>query len=301
MRQKTAVLEATLEHMEQGVMMINAQHVVEVCNRRALELLDLPAGLMRSRPRFDEVLAYQWQQDEFSRTPNDIQEFVRQGGLLDKAHVYDRKRPDGRVIEVHSTPIVGGGVLRTYSDISERRRSEERIRHLARHDGLTSLLNRDALLEQLTAALADAAVRALQAQKVTQLAIRYLDLDGFKPINDAHGHVVGGKVLALVGQRIRHAARESDLVARMGGDEFTILQTGIEGSDAAVALAHRVLESLQRPFHVETQRLDIGASIGIAVALPGDGPDGLLRRADAAMYAAKAGGRNRVQLAQPPS
>jgi PAS domain-containing protein len=131
-RQKTALLEATLEHMHQGVMMINADRVVEVCNRRALELLDLPAGLMRSRsrPRFDEVLAYQWQQDEFSRTPDDIQQFVRQGGLLDRPHAYDRQRPDGRVIEVHSTPIVGGGVLRTFTDISERRRSEERIRHL---------------------------------------------------------------------------------------------------------------------------------------------------------------------------
>lgn len=300
-RQKTALLEATLEHMHQGVMMINAGRVVEVCNRRALELLDLPAGLMRSRPRFDEVLAYQLQQGEFSRTPDNIQEFIRSGGLLDRPHVYERQRPDGRVIEVHSTPIVGGGVLRTFTDISDRRRSEERIRHLARHDGLTSLLNRDAFLEQLTAALADAAVRSLQDRPPAQLGVLYLDLDGFKPINDTHGHVVGDKVLALVGQRIRHAARETDLVARMGGDEFAILQTGIESTAAPLALAQRVLESLQRPFDVEAQRLDVGASIGVAVALPGEEPDSLLRRADSAMYSAKAAGRNRVQFAQQPS
>lgn len=300
-RQKTALLEATLEHMHQGVVMINADRVVEVCNHRALELLDLPAGLMRSRPRFDEVLAYQLQQGEFARARDNIHELVRSGGLLDRPHVYDRQRPDGRVIEVHSTPIVGGGVLRTFTDISERRRSEERIRHLASHDGLTSLLNRDALLEQLTATLADAAVRSLQDRPPIQVAIHYLDLDGFKQINDTHGHVVGDKVLALVGQRIRHAARETDLVARMGGDEFAILQMGIESSDAPLALATRVLESLQRPFDVEAQRLDVGASIGVAVALPGEEPDSLLRRADAAMYSAKAAGRNRVQFAQQPS
>ncbi len=299
LRQKTALLEATLEYMEQGVMMINADRVVEVCNRRALDLLGLPAGLMRSRPSFDEVLAYQWQQDEFSRTPNDIQDFIKRGGLLNEAHVYDRKRPDGRVIEVHSTPIVGGGVLRTYTDISERRRNEERIRHLARHDGLTSLLNRDALLEQLTAALADAAVRALSPQAGTKLAIHYLDLDGFKPINDSHGHIVGDKVLALVGQRIRHAARELDLVARMGGDEFAILQRGVESDEAAVALATRVLESLRRPFDVESKRLEVGASIGVAIARADEESDHLLRRADAAMYRAKAMGRNRVQLSLP--
>ena len=182
LRQKTALLEATLEHMEQGVMMINADRVVEVCNRRALELLDLPAGLMRARPNFDEVLAYQWQQNEFAQTTADLQQLIARGGLLAEPHVYDRKRPDGRVIEVQSTPILGGGVLRTYRDISARRQSEERIRHLARHDGLTSLLNRDALLEQLNATLADAAVQALGGQPATHLAIHYLDLDGFKPV-----------------------------------------------------------------------------------------------------------------------
>lgn len=133
------------------------------------------------------------------------------------------------------------------------------------------------------------------------MAIHYLDLDGFKQINDTHGHVVGDKVLALVGQRIRHAARETDLVARMGGDEFAILQMRIESSYAPLALATRVLESLQRPFDVEAQRLDVGASIGVAVALPGEEPDSLLRRADAAMYSAKAAGRNRVQFAQQRS
>lgn len=297
LRHKTALLEATLENMAQGVMMINADRVVEVCNQRVIDLLDLPEALMHSRPLFDDVLAHQWQRDEFSQTPRDLQAFIRRGGLLNETHVYDRRRPDGRVIEVHSIPMAGGGVLRTYTDISERRRSEERIRHLARHDGLTSLLNREAFIEQLNASIGPLSESDGVEPPTAGLAVLYLDLDGFKPINDFHGHWMGDKVLALVGQRIRHTAREDDGVARMGGDEFAILQRDIEGGDAALGLAQRILESLQRPFDVDVQCLEIGASIGVAIALPGETPDELLKRADAAMYQAKAAGGNRVQLA----
>ena len=128
--EKSAILEATLERMEQGVMMVNAARVVEVCNRRAIELLDLPKDLMASKPTFEAVLAYQWSTDEFVHTPQDVQDFVRQGGILDRPHRYDRKRPDGRVIEIHSVPIDGGGVLRTYTDVTERMLAEDALRAL---------------------------------------------------------------------------------------------------------------------------------------------------------------------------
>lgn len=122
--EKSRVLEATLERMEQGVMMVNADRVVEVCNRKAIELLDLPPEMMSSKPRFADVLEYQWSIDEFVRTPDDVQQFVRAGGILDQVQCYDRQRPNGRVIEVRSMPIEGGGVLRTYTDVTERRRAE---------------------------------------------------------------------------------------------------------------------------------------------------------------------------------
>jgi diguanylate cyclase (GGDEF)-like protein/PAS domain S-box-containing protein len=128
--EKSAVLEATLERMEQGVMMVNAARMVEVCNRRAIKLLDLPKDLMASKPTFEAVLAYQWSTDEFVHTPQDVQDFVRQGGILDRPHSYDRKRPDGRVIEIHSVPIEGGGVLRTYTDVTERTLADDALRAL---------------------------------------------------------------------------------------------------------------------------------------------------------------------------
>ena len=122
--EKSQTLEATLERMEQGVMMVNAERIVEVCNRKAIELLDLPAELMASKPTFAQVLEFQWATDEFAHTTESVREFVRGGGILDEPQSYERTRPNGRVIEIRSIPIEGGGVLRTYTDITERKRSE---------------------------------------------------------------------------------------------------------------------------------------------------------------------------------
>lgn len=122
--EKSRTLQVTLELMEQGVMMVNSDQIVEVCNRRAIELLGLPAGLMASKPRFADVLEYQWSTDEFVHTPEELRRFVRAGGILDEPQRYVRKRPNGLVIEVQSVPIAGGGVLRTYTDVTDRQRAE---------------------------------------------------------------------------------------------------------------------------------------------------------------------------------
>jgi signal transduction histidine kinase/ActR/RegA family two-component response regulator len=104
--------------------MVSSDRVVEVCNRRAIKLLDLPAELMASKPSFEQVLEYQWSTDEFSDTPEEMRQFVRGGGILDQPQRYERKRPNGLVIEVQSVPLEGGGVLRTYTDITDRKLAE---------------------------------------------------------------------------------------------------------------------------------------------------------------------------------
>lgn len=291
LQRKSALLEATLERMEQGVMMVNAERVVEVCNRRAADLLGLPLEMMAARPSFEAVLAYQWANNEFAQTPPDIQEFIRSGGILDRRQSYERKRPDGRVIEVHSVPLEGGGVLRTYTDITERKRNEERIHHIARHDGLTTLVNREVFLEHLAGAVDN-------AQRVHEgFAVHFIDLDRFKPINDRFGHAIGDKVLAIVAGRMRAVARDVDIVARMGGDEFAMLQFGVLQANAALGLARRLLQALAQPMAIEAEQLKVGASIGIALcSAPGQQADTLLRQADRAMYEAKSAGRDTVRV-----
>jgi diguanylate cyclase (GGDEF)-like protein len=301
LKEKSALLEATLERMEQGVMMINADGVVEVCNRRARELLELPQALMDSRPTLNALADHQLAQGEFESAPPELAAQVRVGGIFNQAYSYDRKRPNGRVVEVSSVPTESGGVLRTYTDITERKRAEERIRHIARHDGLTSLVNREVFLEYLTAALCDPVRRA------EGFAVHFIDIDQFKPINDRCGHAIGDKVLALVAERMRLIARDVDVVARMGGDEFAVLQYQVDQHEGALGLATRLRDGVASAMEIEGHRLRVGASVGIALYHATDvqaelaedrgqaqTADTLLRHADTAMYAAKAEGGVRV-------
>jgi signal transduction histidine kinase/CheY-like chemotaxis protein/HPt (histidine-containing phosphotransfer) domain-containing protein len=124
--EKSAVLETTLEYMGQGIMMVAANRTVAVCNQRTIEMLGLPPEMRAPGTPFAEILAYQWRTDEFKHTPDDIQDFIRSGGILDQPHVYERRRPDGRMMEVRSTPLPDGGVVRTYTDVSERKLAEDR-------------------------------------------------------------------------------------------------------------------------------------------------------------------------------
>ena len=295
LHRKSRLLDAILEQMVQGLMLVNQDRVVEVCNRRAIELLGLPPELMARQPGFVEVLEYQWSTDEFAKTPEALKAFVRAGGILDQPQCYERTRPDGRIIEIQSVPLDGGGVLRTYTDITERRRSEDRIRYRARHDGLTSLLNRESFIELLTETIMKATIEGWG------FAVHYIDLDGFKPVNDERGHAVGDQVLASVAKRMLGVARDTDFVARMGGDEFAILQTSVADPEQASGLAQRLLRVVDRPIEIEGREIAIGLSAGIAI-FPTHGvtPDALIRNADVALYRVKSAGGDGAQVFVPP-
>ncbi|WP_440107663.1 diguanylate cyclase domain-containing protein [Acidovorax sp. BL-A-41-H1] len=295
LREKSIVLEATLEHMDQGIAKISHDGVVELYNRRALELLDLSPELMAARPTLEQVLAYLRDRGEFVPSPPEVQAMLQKDGGLDRLHVYDRVRPDGTVLEVQTIPIAGGGALRTITDVTARRAAEQRIRHVADHDALTSLLNRAAFLQALRAAVADL------RRHSRGMAVLYMDLDGFKPVNDRFGHAVGDQVLAEVASRLRQVAREEDRVARLGGDEFALLQRGVADEQGALRLAERLVEAVSQPIAVDAHQLRVGISIGIVMVPPAEGAEPmdtllLLRQADTAMYAAKAAGRNRAKV-----
>ncbi|WIX32366.1 diguanylate cyclase [Salinicola sp. JS01] len=163
-----------------------------------------------------------------------------------------------------------------------RKRLFQRLEHMARYDGLTGLANREAFHERLRAALAPLGAPP------KRLAVLYLDLDGFKHINDTYGHALGDTLLKLAGQRLRHGVRDSSLVARLGGDEFAVLLENLRAPAEAERVAAALRQTLRQPFDVSGQRLQVGVSIGVAVSQrDGTSAEELLRRADQAMYAEK--------------
>ena len=181
-----------------------------------------------------------------------------------------------------------------FHDITEIKRSEEKIKHQAYHDALTGLPNRQLFNDRLEVALA----RAQRGHE--SLAIMFLDLDHFKTINDSLGHAVGDLLLQEVAQRLKNSVRQEDTVSRLGGDEFIMILPEVGGADEAVAAAGRIIEALEKSFHLRGHDLYVTSSIGITV-YPNDGQDleTLVKNADMAMYLAKEQGRNTYRLFTP--
>jgi diguanylate cyclase (GGDEF)-like protein/PAS domain S-box-containing protein len=179
-------------------------------------------------------------------------------------------------------------------DITERKIVEEQIEHQAYHDALTGLPNRRLFRDRLTIALAHA------RRMSTPLAVVFLDLDRFKDVNDSLGHSFGDELLKAIAIRLRTALRQEDSIARMGGDEFTILIANLKAPDDAVRIAQKILDVVAQPLRIEGTEVFITTSVGIAL-YPNDGDtaEALLKNADHAMYRAKEAGPNLVQLFTP--
>ncbi len=196
-----------------------------------------------------------------------------------------------RVSGIRDVQGANFGAVVICTDLSDRRRAEARIRHMAHHDWLTGLPNRVLFRERLDEAL------IMATRDESPFAVLCIDLDRFKAVNDTLGHVAGDGLLQLVAIRLQQAVRERDTVARVGGDEFTLIQAGIESPDQALALAERLIKDIERPFDLGGREVQIGVSVGIALAPEhGTDPETLLGCGDVALYEAKSQGRCQARL-----
>jgi diguanylate cyclase (GGDEF)-like protein/PAS domain S-box-containing protein len=211
-------------------------------------------------------------------------------------------RRDGKEVPIEDTvaPIHDregnfAGAVNVFRDVSEARENAQRLQHSAHHDSLTGLPNRILLADRIGQAI------ALSERRGTRIALLYLDLDGFKLINDTKGHGTGDKLLKSVSERLAFCVRECDTVSRVGGDEFVVLLTDIAGAQDAATTAQRILSCLSLVHMIDGAELAVSASIGISLC-PGDAENAeqLLSNADAAMYEAKSGGRTRFVFFSAP-
>lgn len=281
--EKSSALKTTLDHISQGIMMVNAAGTVAICNLKTIEMLDLPPDLMASQPSLETVLAYKEERGTFVDCTNtdEIAKALRSR----EAITYERQRPDGRILEVQNVPLPDGGTVHTLTDITARRRSEMQIRHLAHHNSLTQLANRALFKERL-----EQEIRQVD-RTGRRVALLYLDLDRFKFVNDTWGHGAGDALLAEVADRLRAAAPGIETIARTGGDEFAIILPQEADAPEPTLLAAAIIDHVEQPIDVNGAACQISVSVGIA-RYPDHarGASDLLRNADIALYQAKSDG-----------
>jgi diguanylate cyclase (GGDEF)-like protein len=287
------LLETALTHMSQGLSMFDADGRLIVANKQYAEVYGIAPGVIRPGMTLQEIRALRVAAGSYYGDADFYVESAK--GLTGEIQPSDTiiEHCNGRVISEVRRPRAGGGWVTTHEDVTERKRVEDRIAHMARHDALTNLPNRTLLRENLTQALK----RTSRGECVTVLC---LDLDRFKEVNDTFGHPIGDALLRSVTGRLVGCVREIDTVSRLSGDEFAIVHAGPKKDVNAGALAQRVIECMERPYEIDGHHVMIGVSVGVAVA-PQDGrtPDELLKKADLALYRAKTDGRGVVRFFEP--
>lgn len=264
-------------------------------NKATQELFALPQETLIGKNAFD--LALPFAADLQQRLQHVIDTRKTDRGEL--SHVFAAGQ--GERFEYLLTPLLDEhdnieAIVGISRDITERKIAEEKIWHNANYDLLTGLPNRRLFLDRLNQEIKHASRSGLP------LAVLFIDLDGFKEVNDSLGHEVGDRLLCCVAKRLNTCVRKADTVARLGGDEFTVVLTSLHGSKDVGAVAQKIVDALARPFNVVANVVQISASIGITLCPQNSAtPEGLLRNADQAMYAAKKSGRNQVCFFEPTS
>jgi diguanylate cyclase (GGDEF)-like protein/PAS domain S-box-containing protein len=302
LRESEERYRAVVSALEEGILLVSRERRLLACNAAAEQILGCTSADIAERLSSGDGFSGV-DLDGVPLGPSALP-LVRtlDSGQPETARALALDRDDGtRVwVSMNARPLFHVGetqpfaVVASFADITEQRCAEERLQHQAFHDALTGLPNRALFVDRLTHALAQARRRG------ESLAVAYLDLDRFKFVNDTLGHEAGDRLLCDIGRRLMQCARQSDTVARMGGDEFMVILPGIKDRAQAAAAARRMLDALRPALVVDGHELRVSASIGVTL-FPHDGDDvaTLMRNADRAMYSAKERGKNGFRLFGP--
>jgi len=278
--------DTALNNMPHGLCMFSADGGLAVMNHRFTEMMKLSDDVMHRHPGASEIVAACVVAGSISAASGRMILSEIENSQAGDIITTDPDAASSRSLSWNFQPMPGGGMVVLAEDITERRSAEARIRHLARYDELTALPNRVNFRDEIERLLA----ASHSSDRLS--ALLFIDLDQFKQINDTLGHPCGDQLLCAVADRLRAMLRPDDFVARFGGDEFVVFQQDIKSSDEAANLARRIVDHLSERYQVDNHLVEIGASVGIALASPhGISADTLLKNADMALYRAKADGR----------
>ncbi|MBV5318922.1 MAG: diguanylate cyclase [Desulfobulbaceae bacterium] len=293
---------AIMESIEYGILFMDADLRARIANRAFRDMWGITDELFASQPTLRDLInfnryngTYDVPEERFDRFIEEREAVVKNmAGVSEEFH-----RKDGLIYQYQCVALPDGGRMLTYFDITKHKNTQaqlartlDEVHELAYRDPLTGLPNQRLLQERFFL------TSSMSKRKGWQIAVMFIDLDGFKKVNDVYGHVAGDMVLKMVARRLLKIVREADTVARIGGDEFLILQTEVNDHATVVHVVDKILQQLAAPFDLVGNEIKIGASIGIAIyPTHGDNIDLLIQKADNAMYQTKSQGKQSYTFA----